>query len=108
MKKSKFLRNTTFNFCLVLLIVSLMIFIINKRIVLSLDSTILDEQKLIIEILASFFISEVPPYFSQGFFIIYISWTIAVLIESLLLYDSLKSKETYRLIRLISVPVQYD
>lgn len=90
MKKLNILKNTTLNICLILIIVSSVIFILNKRIILPLDNDILHEQKVIIEILASYFFAEGTPQLSQGLLTVYISWTIAVLIESVILADPKK------------------
>ncbi len=73
-----------------LILASSLIFSINNIIDLPLDSTIVGEQELIIELLASFLLIETPLQFNQDLLVIYLSWTLNVLISSIILADPKK------------------
>jgi len=90
MKISKYLKKTSVVIILMLILASSLIFSINNIIDLPLDSTIVGEQELIIELLASFLLIETPLQFNQDLLVIYLSWTLNVLISSIILADPKK------------------
>jgi len=91
MNKFKFLKNRFIIIFLMIIIISLLIFSLNGRIILPLDLIILDERKLIIEILASYFLAEIPIQFNQTLINIYFAWTLGALFSSLILANPKKS-----------------
>lgn len=74
-----------------IIIISILIFSLNGRISLPLDSIKLDEQKLIIEILASYFLAEIHITFNQALINIYLAWTLGALFASLILANPKKT-----------------
>jgi len=91
MNKFKFLKSRFIIIFLMIIIISILIFSLNGRISLPLDSIILDEQKLIIEILASYFLAEIPIQFNQALINIYLAWTLGALFASLILANPKKT-----------------
>ncbi len=91
MNKFKFLKSRFIIIFLMIIIISILIFSLNGRISLPLDSFILDEQKLIIEILASYFLAEIPIQFNQALINIYLAWTLGALFASLILANPKKT-----------------
>lgn len=71
--------------------ISLLILFSNGIINLPLDSTILDEQQIIVEGLSSYFIADIPFQYNSALFNIYLAWTIGALFGSLILANPKKS-----------------
>jgi hypothetical protein len=90
MKISKYLKKTSVVIILMLISASSLIFTINNIIDLPLDSTIVGEQELIIELLASYLLIDTPSQLNQELLVIYLSWTLSVLISSIILADPKK------------------
>ena len=95
MKKLKFLENRFIIISLTTIIISFLIFSLNGKIRLPLDSDILDERKIIIEILSSYFSAdfsaEIPFQFNQALFNFYLAWSLGALFASLILANPKKS-----------------
>lgn len=91
MKKLKLLKNRFVIIFIMMISISLLILFSNGVINLPLDSTILNEQKIIIEFLLSYFIADIPFQYDSALFNIYLGWTIGVLFGSLILANPKKS-----------------